>query len=605
LKSASTLRNQNYNEFQLLPIFKSGDFPLIPTGEIVFQPKANVDFQQVDMICKGNILFQSQSKYGTVTVKPKNIHELLSIANQIYESGLVEWCEPNFIIQIVKHQQMPTDPLFNQQYYLNQNNNIDIDAPEAWQLTTGLIGVRVAVIDDGVEAHEDLDGRVLQGFTPLDSNGFGAPTNNLPPVNEGIIGHGQTCAGIIGATHNNVGIAGVSPCAEIVPINIFNSWFLDFSFPEGQRLRWVEDAQNIAQAINWAWDDGQAQVMSNSWGYNTTNPNNIPQSGQIIQAINNARTLGRGGLGSIVVFSSGNSNQSFSGVTFPANVSGVITVGAINQNGNIWNYSSRGPQMDLVAPSGNTGGNGNVVTTDRMGNLGYDPGNYTFTFGGTSAAAPQVSGVAALMLSVNPNLTEAQVRTFLQQTATDMGPTGFDNTFGYGRLNAQAALMAALPSFTGPNHVCTSGSTYTIQNAPQGLHITWQVSPGHWFQSTTQNGTGASATIMAASNTVGGIGELQFTIQGPCGDIQLTRQIHVGGADPNRIVAASQWGPPIVRQLDAADICINNHLRRGQLPLRYRFYNLKAAYLSMNGPSGTTASGISVRNTGEVCLMPK
>ena len=57
---------------------------------------------------------------------------------------------------------------------------------------------------------------------------------------------------------------------------------------------------------------------------------------------------------------------------------------------------------------------------------------------------------------------------------------------------------------------------------------------------------------MAASNAVGGIGELQFTIQGPCGDIQLTRQIHVGGADPNRIVAASQWGPPIVRQLDAS-----------------------------------------------------
>jgi hypothetical protein len=57
---------------------------------------------------------------------------------------------------------------------------------------------------------------------------------------------------------------------------------------------------------------------------------------------------------------------------------------------------------------------------------------------------------------------------------------------------------------------------------------------------------------MAASNTVGGIGELQFTIQGPCGDIQLTRQIHVGGADPNRIVAASQWGPPIVRQIYAS-----------------------------------------------------
>ncbi|MCC5928564.1 MAG: hypothetical protein JJU28_04890 [Cyclobacteriaceae bacterium] len=69
-----------------------------------------------------------------------------------------------------------------------------------------------------------------------------------------------------------------------------------------------------------------------------------------------------------------------------------------------------------------------------------------------------------------------------------------------------------IPILAGPSHVCTSGSTYTIQNAPQGLHITWQVSPGHWFHSTTQNGTGASAAIMAASNTVGGIGQLQFTM---------------------------------------------------------------------------------------------
>src|SRR5690606_9690976 len=169
------------------------------------------------------------------------------------------------------------------------------------------------------ETHEDLVGRVVAGFTPLDATGFGAPVVNLPPVNEGIIGHGQACAGIIGASHNTLGIAGIMPHAEIVPINIFYSWFLDPTWPTGQRLRWLETAENIADAIDWAWDEGEVAVLNNSWGYHTTDSGDINQSGQIIQAIINARTLGRGGLGSVVVFSSGNANQAFSGVIFPAN----------------------------------------------------------------------------------------------------------------------------------------------------------------------------------------------------------------------------------------------------------------------------------------------
>ena len=85
LKNTSTLKNQKFNDFHLLPVFKSGDFPLIPTGEIVFQPKANVEYQQVSAFCKGKITFQNLSKYGTVTVTPENIVELLSLANQIYQ----------------------------------------------------------------------------------------------------------------------------------------------------------------------------------------------------------------------------------------------------------------------------------------------------------------------------------------------------------------------------------------------------------------------------------------------------------------------------------------------------------------------------------------
>ncbi|MFT3946452.1 MAG: S8 family serine peptidase [Agriterribacter sp.] len=223
-------------------------------------------------------------------------------------------------------------------------------------------------------------------------------------------------------THNT-GIADIAPLCNIVPVNIFFGG---------------ETTADIANGINWAWNQGQASVLSNSWGF-TTYSQTQPGFDVIIQAINNARTQGRSGLGSIVVFAAGNNfGNGVNDVAFPANVNGVITVGACNNAapaGNIWYYSERGPSMDLVAPSGDLNLTGDLTTLDRMGNLGYEVGNYTGRFGGTSAACPQVSGIAALMVSVNPILTEAQVKTILQTTATDMGTTGFDNTFGYGRLS--------------------------------------------------------------------------------------------------------------------------------------------------------------------------
>lgn len=314
-------------------------------------------------------------------------------------------------------------------------------------------------------------------------------------------------------------MAGVYPCAQIVPINIFNEWFIDDN-GSFQFVNYNEDVNDLRNAIDWAWNEGQADVLSNSWGFRNQNAN----FDAITFAINRARTLGRGGLGSVVVFASGNEHQTFSGVTFPANVNGVIAVGAIDRNGNIWNYSSRGPQMDLVAPSGNVGGAGDLVTTDRMGNLGYNNGNYTDTFGGTSAAAPQVSGVAALMLSVNAGLTETQVRTILQNTATDMGTSGFDNTFGFGRVNALAALQQALPPITGNDLMCSSAN-FTLQNVPAGVMATWSVNPTSLFTGST-SGSGATANLNSSGSS--GQATLTYTLTSPCGNLQIQRSIWVG-----------------------------------------------------------------------------
>jgi serine protease len=464
----------------------NGKTPIILTGEILLQPKKAIALEKIIDLVRTKAKLTNSTEYNTFVLKANKIEDVMNIANQIYESGLVNWCHPDFWAEIVK---TTADPLYNQQYYLNQANNIDINAPEAFAITQGCNNIRVAVIDDGVENHEDINGRVLQGFTARNVNGFGAPVANLPPVNLSIVGHGQACAGIIGATQdNNLGIGGIAPNSRIIPVNIFSDWFIDTDINSNQFIRFRETPQDLAASINWSWNpvQGNAQVVSNSWGFNNTaGPGGI-DSDAIRQAITNARTQGRGGLGSIVVFASGNSNirsgcstaqGCFNGVSFPANVDGVITVGAIDRNGNIWDYSSRGTEMDLVAPSG--GPQGDVATTDRMGANGYNAGNYTATFNGTSAACPQVSGVAALMISANPNLTEAQITTILQQTATDMGATGFDNTFGFGRLNAEAALRRIITdlgiSLNGPNLVCTTGQ-FTLANQPAGTTLTWSSS---------------------------------------------------------------------------------------------------------------------------------
>lgn len=529
------VQKKDFNALKNNPVLKrimlahkiEGTLPIYFTGEILLKPKPNIKIEDILKIINNGASIKNTSKYGTYCLDVQNWDSIFIYANKIYESGIVEYCHPNFVAEIIKFQ---NDPLYSQQYYLNNTGQfngtagIDINAPEAWAISMGLTTVRVAMIDDGVENHEDFDGRVLQGFTPRDPDGFGAPISNLPDPTLYIIGHGEACAGIIAASHNNIGIAGIAPCTNIIPINIFSDWYYYTDQYNQTKVSFHETAQDNAAAINYAWDDAQADVISNSWGYNTTSSGDIPYADEIIYAISNARTQGRNNKGSVVVFASGNFNQSFSGVTFPANVSGVIAVGAIDNNGNIWNYSSRGSEMDLVAPSG--GLQGNIVTTDRMDNgvpiLGYESGNYYYAFNGTSAACPQVSGVAALMLSVNPNLTETQVRTILQQTATDMGSSGFDNTFGYGRLNAQAALeqVRNTITITGPSIVCSSGSLFTITNLPPGItdsQVTWSCS------NNLQPQGGVSGTSKTFYPLGSGSAWIEVAMNTGCGSITLPR----------------------------------------------------------------------------------
>lgn len=500
--------NYSWHSLQLSNTF------IIPTGEILLQPKKGVALKTIlsKTSMSDNVQFKNIDKYGVITLNILNDDSLFVTANTIYESGFVEWCHPNFWFPI-KHT--TNDPLYVDQWYLKNTgqfsgtSGIDINIENVWAFTTGSSSIKIAVIDDGVEDHEDMSGRVLSGYTPRNiSTGLGLPTSSGK--------HGEACAGIIAATQNNsTGIVGIAPNCKIVPVNIF----YDNN----------ETTSDLANAINWSWDNGQADILSNSWGYGQGTPSGFDN---IVQAITNARTYGRGGKGSVVVFSSGND---YSNVSFPANVDGVITVGAIDNNGSLFSYSNTGASIDLVAPSGSpvappftlSNPYDGIRTIDRMGSNGYNSDNYT-SFNGTSASCPQVSGVAALMLSVAPNLTETQVANILHASAIDMGASGFDNSYGYGRINAASAVCSAFTqglSISGNNIVCNS-EIYSLSGAPSSASITWSAYPNILSLSPT---TGPSTT---ATKTGNGVVTLTASVSNFCTGIvypiSKQKQISVG-----------------------------------------------------------------------------
>lgn len=398
-------------------------FQMWLTHKIVLRMKPGLDFFLLSKyLGRDGARFHSES-YGNILVEVDDIGRLIELANAIQTSGMVEYSHPDFYAPITRH----ADPLYPEQFQMHNTgqtidgyaglNDVDIDAPEAWAITTGSASVIVGVIDDGMEAHEDMnDGggnsRIIGGYTPLNGGNGTAVSGSY---------HAVPCAGIIGASHNNIGVRGAAPQSRFLTVNIFAG---------------AETATHLATAFNWVVSNG-AWVISNSWGYNTCTENLHPV---LTNAINNAAANGRGGLGCPITFSTGNNYKSC--VNYPANTPSVISVGAVTNQGVRSAYSNYGTGLDVVAPSNGAAG---VRTTDRMGSPGYSAGNYTGVFGGTSAACPAAAGVAALVLAVNPGLTGAQVKSILETTATDMGPAGWDSEYGNGRVSAYDAVLAALP----------------------------------------------------------------------------------------------------------------------------------------------------------------
>ncbi|WP_423126507.1 S8 family serine peptidase [Gaoshiqia sp. Z1-71] len=236
-----------------------------------------------------------QRKFNTRIIKTTKIYQklevmkgedALEIANKYYETGLVEFATPNFLSYPELHQVIPNDTYFNMQITCHNTgqtfndghagtNDADIDASEAWELTTGSSNIVIAVLDQGVTSnHPDLPNtRQVR----LNGSNFGDGNANDPSPT-GNANHGNACAGVIAATmNNNQGIAGIAPNCRVMPIRIFNS--------DGTGV----SPDRIADAIEFAVDNG-ANILSNSWGYSSSNQNLHPV---IVTAINYALTNNR------------------------------------------------------------------------------------------------------------------------------------------------------------------------------------------------------------------------------------------------------------------------------------------------------------------------
>ena len=431
---------------------------LIDIGQLIVKFEDGVSASAHEKALKKyrlEIVNEDYPEPGAILAAVKGEGSAVEVANQLHEEEGVEFAVPNFVhltprldvangttmtvepietidpamlvpeleSQLAEAEEeagpafTPNDPLLAQQWGLHK-----IRAPQAWDISRGSAGISVAIIDEGGSAHEDY---VL-------APGWDARFNDVDPTPNATDGHGVACAGIAAATaHNARGVAGVAPNSRVRHIRIA------YGLPNGY---WSTTDAIIAAGVRKAVDLG-ADVLSNSF---SSGPSTV-----VTNAFSYAQTNGRGGKGAPIAAATANGDVL--GVAYPAKLSptirGFLAVGASNQwdqrksktslDGEYWWGSNYGPEVDVVAPGVK------IPTTDIMGAGGYGSGNYVTTFNGTSSATPHVAGLMALILAVDPDLRSWEVEDIIKMTAQDLGLRGRDNEFGFGRIDARAALEAA------------------------------------------------------------------------------------------------------------------------------------------------------------------
>jgi len=323
----------------------------------------------------------------------RTMDEILATYNS---NPAVEYAEPIYLRNAFL---APNDPDFSKQWGLNSLSDVDIDAPEGWDVETGKSGVIIAIVDSGVDLdHPDLLGKMTPGYDFVNDD-------NLADDD---FGHGTHVAGIAAAkTNNGVGIAGVSWDSRIMPVKVLNSGG-------------VGDTGDVAEGITYAADNG-AKVINLSLG-----GEGYDQAEK--DAIDYAYDKG-----CVICAAMGNANSS--NVMYPAGFDNVIAVGAIDITGSRAGFSNYGAHIDVVAPGQD------IYSCYNNGDYGYQTG--------TSMATPFVAGLCALLLSRNGELTNVEIMRIVGETADDIASVGWDIYTGSGTIivySALSAVTAGLPS---------------------------------------------------------------------------------------------------------------------------------------------------------------
>jgi subtilisin family serine protease len=343
----------------------------------------------------------------------------LDVANTLAARPDVLYAEPDMVFT-GRGLLVPNDPGFINCWGLRNVGqfggavfDFDMDADEAWDVEQGDGDIITLIIDTGVDSsHPDLNLRT-PGIDTTSDFGTGDPINSFD-------NHGTPVAGCVSAHINNgIGTIGVAPGTRSVSARTFIS--INPSGNWTSASSWTVSSLIFGQSIG-------CRVSNNSNAYGFT-------SASIETTYDSTRNAG------MVHFASAGNNAS-SNASYPATLATVNSIAALDFTGALASFSNFGTSLAFSAPGES------VYSTDRTGPSGYSGGSYTFVRG-TSFAAPYAAGVAALVLSRNPGLTPLEVENILATTSVDLGAPSYDTTFGWGHVNAAAAL-AATPAPTVP-----------------------------------------------------------------------------------------------------------------------------------------------------------
>src|SRR2546430_16255044 len=399
----------------LLPSSDAG-LPHHVPGSFALRSVRTADVQRVVATIDGTFLSEIK-ELNTVTVRLSPPASIVDTIRKLQGMAGVRYAEPNYVYQLFL---TPDDPFFSSKQWGPQR----INAPAAWDITAGSPNTVVAVVDSGIDGtHPDFSGKVLAGTN--------CTTDTLPPPS-----HGTHAAGIAAAIGNNgTGIAGINWTAGILPIKVCNA--------SGSCTN-SDISCGVVFGVTFAISNPSLRVVEN---LSLGGPGYAQQLKDAFDYALQNKVL--------VVASSGNDGKST--VLFPAGYPGVMAVGASTPTNGRAAFSTYGTHLSVIAPG-----------VDIYSTV---PGGGYSLMTGTSMAAPHVAGVAALILALSPGLSPAQVRSQIERTATHLGSSAFDPQFGWGVVNAAAALGALVPNNYGQGQITVQDTLGSVGGADVVLWV--------------------------------------------------------------------------------------------------------------------------------------